>query len=91
MDNQLVYQFSRNQNESVCISIREYKQRKYIDLRVFYRPEGSDELRPTRKGITIGLQHFTELKKGMSAFERELQNRESGTGDSALQKIAKSV
>ena len=91
MSNQLVYQFPRNPNEEVCISIREYKQRKYIDLRIFYRQEGSDELRPTKKGLTVGLQFFPELKKGLDAFEKELGNTETRPTNSTLQKGAKSV
>lgn len=91
MTDQFVYQFLRNETESVCISIREYKQRRYIDLRVFYQPEDGTDLRPTKKGITIGLQLLPELKKGIIALEQQLRAGTNRGGDSPLQKGAKSV
>ena len=72
MENQVLYRFNRNQNDSVYISFREYKGRKYLDLRIFYQPEDQEEMRATKKGITIPLELFGELKKGIISCEKKL-------------------
>ena len=72
MENQILYRFNRNQNDSVYISFREYKGRKYLDLRIFYQPEDQQEMRATKKGITIPLELFGELKKGIISCEKKL-------------------
>jgi hypothetical protein len=72
MENQLLYRFNRNQNDSVFISFREYKGRKYLDLRIFYQPEDQQEMRPTKKGITIPLELLGELKKALGSCEKKI-------------------
>lgn len=74
MENQILYQFARNQDETVYFSLREYKDRTYLDLRVFYRPKDTEEMRPTKKGITLSLDLFPELKRGVAACEKKLSN-----------------
>lgn len=77
MENQILYRFNRNQNDSVYISFREYKGRKYLDLRIFYQPEDQEEMRATKKGITIPLELFGELKKGIATCEKKLPTNSS--------------
>lgn len=72
MENQLLYRFNRNQNDSVFISVREYKGRKYLDLRIFYQPQDQQEMRPTKKGITIPLGLLEELKKAVLSCEKKV-------------------
>ena len=72
MENQILYQFPRNQDESVYLTLREYKQRRYIDLRIFYHPKDADEMRPTKKGITLALELLPELRKAIAACEKKL-------------------
>ena len=75
MDNQVVYQFNRNENESVYVSLREFKNRRYLDLRVFFQPQDDDEMKPTKKGLTIALELLPELKKGILICEKTLQGQ----------------
>ena len=92
MENRLAYQFQRTETDSVCVSLREFKQRTYIDLRIFYRSNNSSELLPTKKGITLAIQFIPELKKSLDAVERLVREEEAQTnGRSTLQKVAKSV
>ena len=74
MDNQILYQFSRNQDETVFFTLQEYKERKYLDLRVFYQPKDGDEMRPTKKGLTLPVDLLPELKRGVFACEKKLEN-----------------
>ncbi|MBI4395421.1 MAG: transcriptional coactivator p15/PC4 family protein [Candidatus Omnitrophica bacterium] len=72
MENQLLYEFFRNKDESIQISLSEYKQRKYIDLRIFFKPKGEDGFVASKKGITIAVELLPELKKGISLCEKNL-------------------
>ena len=94
MEDVIAYQFARNDNENVYLTIREYKQQRYIDLRVFYLPKDSDEMRPTKKGITVRIEHLADLKKGIYACEKLIAsqvNRLQNSPSNSLQKTAKSV
>ena len=73
MDNQVIYQFTRNQDETVYISLRNYKNKKYLDFRVYFQPKDSEDMHPTKKGLTLGVEYLAELKKGISICERKLQ------------------
>ncbi|MBI4358925.1 MAG: transcriptional coactivator p15/PC4 family protein [Candidatus Omnitrophica bacterium] len=79
MENQIVYEFARNENQRVRLSLREYKGRHYMDLRVFYQPEDSSEMRATRKGITLALELLPEVKKGIAVCEKKLTAMKSAT------------
>ena len=72
MENQVIYQFPRNSDEKVYVSLREYKERKYLDLRIFFRPKEGGDLRPTKKGVTMGLELLPELKKAVLLCEKKL-------------------
>ncbi len=72
MDNEILYQFSRGQDETIYFSLNDYKNRKYLDLRVFFQPKDSDEMRPTKKGLTLAVELIPELKKGISICEKKL-------------------
>lgn len=70
MDKQVVYQFDRNQNEKVVVSIGAYKEKTYVDFRVFFEDPGSGELKPTKKGITIAENLLPHLKRAIGACEK---------------------
>lgn len=73
MNDQVLYQFSRNQDESVFVTLRDYKNKKYVDLRVFFQPKDAEDMKPTKKGLTLGVEHLGELKKGILICEKQLQ------------------
>lgn len=72
METQLVHQFSYGQNDAFYIRLKEYKDKRYIDFRIFFQPKGTDEMVPTKKGITVNAECLTELKKGLLACEKGL-------------------
>ena len=75
MENQTVYQFNRNENETICANLSEFKDKTYLDLRIFFQPAESDELRPTKKGLTIPVTLLGELKKAVFACEKRVSEK----------------
>ena len=73
MDNEFRYRFARKEDEEVQVSLRDFKDKLYIDLRIFYQPKDGGDMRPTRKGITLELDRLSELKKGISACEKRIE------------------
>ena len=70
-----IYRFEKNSFEEVRISLTEFKGKELIDIRVYFKPDGEEEMKPTKKGITISLDKFPELKKGLLALEKELAQK----------------
>jgi hypothetical protein len=69
---QILHQFAKNATEEIRASLTEYKGHKLIDIRIYYEPEDGEERRPTKKGITIDVGLYPELKKAMLEIEKEL-------------------
>ena len=72
MENKIVYKINCGRDASIFFRLRNYKERKYIDLRLLFQPRDSVEMFPTRKGITLQAELFAELKKGIDACAKEL-------------------
>ena len=72
---EVISSFAKNSFEEVRISLTEFKGKELIDLRVYYQPDGEEEMRPTKKGITISSEKFPELKKGLLALEKVIQEK----------------
>jgi len=72
---EVIARFEKNSFEEVRISLTEFKGKELIDIRVYYQPEGEEEMRPTKKGITISLDKFPELQKGLAALEKTLKEK----------------
>lgn len=72
---EIIASFEKNSFEEVRISLTKFKGKELIDLRVYYRPEDGEEMRPTKKGITISLDKFSELKNAVLALEKALQKK----------------
>ena len=67
-----IHQFAKNAAEEVRVSLTEFKGHKLIDLRIYYEPDDGGDRRPTKKGITIDVSLYPELKRALLKVEREL-------------------
>jgi hypothetical protein len=72
MMDDVVYRIAKRQDEEVCISLSEFKDRKYLDVRVYFQPKDSDEMKPTKKGITLDVGLLSELRKGLATCEKRI-------------------
>ena len=74
-EDKVVSSFKRNPTEEVRAGIKEFKGRRYIDLRIYYMDD-QGEWKPTRKGISLATDFMPELKEAVAAIEVELGNME---------------
>ena len=66
--------FSKNTMEEVRTRLTEYLGHKLIDIRVWYKREDKDPL-ATKKGITLGIDHYKELKEAILKVGDELEGK----------------
>jgi len=72
-EDKVVSSFKRNPTEEVRAGIKEFKGRRYIDLRIYYMDD-QGEWKPTRKGISLATDFMPELRTAVDAIEAELKN-----------------
>jgi hypothetical protein len=71
-DRKVLHEFKRNQEETLRISLSNFKGRTYIDIRMFYE-DANGELAPTKKGVTITPELWDEFRTGVANAEEALQ------------------
>lgn len=62
----------RNATEQLQISINSYKEKKYLDLRIFYTTDDGATWLPTKKGVTISPDNLMLLKDAVEEAMQEL-------------------
>jgi len=73
-DRKVIYEFKRNAEETMRISLSTFKGRTYVDIRLFYT-DANEELAPTKKGVTITPELWDEFRAGVAAAEALLQEK----------------
>ena len=61
----VIHSFQKNPEEEVRFSLKDYKERQYLDLRLWFQPSKGGEYLPTKKGLTLSVEFLPELKKGV--------------------------
>ena len=64
----------KNSQETLRLQVSEFRGRCYADLRVYYRDE-ADQLRPTRKGLTLSPDLWPDFLKGVEQLTEEMKER----------------
>jgi Transcriptional Coactivator p15 (PC4) len=77
---EVIGQFEKNATEVLRISLTEYRGHKLIDARVYYSDD-EGQYRPTRKGISLTVGLYPELKKALLTLEKILLERQLITQD----------
>jgi len=72
---ELIAQFEKNATEVVRVSLREYRGRKLIDMRIHYSDD-EGEYRPTKKGVSLSLETYPDFKRAVVALEKILLERD---------------
>ena len=62
----------RSATEQLQISIKTYKGKSYLDLRIFYTTDDGATWLPTKKGVTVSPDHLDVLKDAVDEAMQEL-------------------
>lgn len=66
--------FQKNKFQEVRISIREFKGNDLIDIRTWTMTQGSEDMVPTAKGVSININLLSKLQKALGEVEKELKS-----------------
>lgn len=65
--------FKKNKFQEVRVGIREFKGNDLVDIRIWTMTQGSNEMVPTAKGVSINVSLLAELKKSLDEVEKVLK------------------
>jgi len=68
--NYLVHSITRNESEEIRVQLRKYKGKVFIDFRVWFQMEGETVYRPTKRGVTLAIEHLPELEKAVAKLRK---------------------
>lgn len=68
----ILLRLSKNEEEEIRITAREYKGVQYVDIRLFFKllADANAEWRPTKKGLTMTAELFDELMRRLNRVRR---------------------
>ena len=65
--------FSKNKFQEIRVGIRHYKGNDLVDIRTWTMTQGTEEMVPTAKGVSIGIHLLADLKKALDEVEKVLR------------------
>lgn len=75
-EQEIFVEFEKNSRENVKISLSEFKGKKLVDLRIWYFDKGEDTYKPSKKGLSVSLEKFAELKDALNKFESMIEEQD---------------
>lgn len=66
---EIIYQFEKNEREVVKLRKSVFKGKEYVDLRLYVHAEGGGEDIPTKKGVNLPIDKIPELKKAIAKLK----------------------
>jgi len=71
---EVVAEMEKSSNEKIVFSLSEFKGKSYADVRVYYEDD-EGEWKPTKKGVTVAVDRFSEFKEHVKALEEFLASK----------------
>ena len=65
--------FKKNKFQEIRVGIREFKGNDLIDIRTWTMTQGTDEMVPTAKGVSLNISLLPQLKESIAEVERVLK------------------
>ena len=65
--------FKKNKFQEIRVGIREFKGNDLIDIRTWTMTQGTEEMVPTAKGVSLNISLLNELKEALSEVEKVLK------------------
>ena len=75
MDPIVISEFPKNKTEDFRLSLTEYQGHNLIDFRIYFKDK-QGESKPTKKGVTVNVKLFPQLKKAIMDAENILKEKE---------------
>lgn len=69
----IIDEFEKNAMEVVRTVLSDFQGNKYLNIRVWYKPDDGGPPRPTRKGIALHVEQLPELKRAVLKAEKALE------------------
>ena len=71
----IVDEFFKNsgEQEKYVISVNHFQGNDYIDIRLFFKPDDKDDFLPSRKGLSLSVEHLNKLRDGIDKAIRRVQ------------------
>ena len=66
--------FKKNKFQEIRVGIREFKGNDLIDIRTWTMTQGTEDMVPTAKGVSINVHLLNELKKSLTEVEKTLKD-----------------
>lgn len=63
---EIIYQFDKNERETVKLRKSVFKGKEYVDLRLYVKAQEGDQDIPTKKGVNLPVDKIPELKKAIA-------------------------
>jgi len=68
----LIAEFEKNLKEKIRVSIEEYRNSRFADLRVYWENE-QGEWRPSKKGIALNCQCIAQVIEALQKARKKLE------------------
>ena len=65
--------FKKNKFQEIRVGIREFKGNDLIDIRTWTMTQGSEDMVPTAKGVSLNINLLPELKRSIDEVEKVLK------------------
>jgi len=65
--------FRKNKFQEIRVGIREFKGNDLIDIRTWTLTQGTEEMVPTAKGVSMNIHLLTDLKNSLAEVEKILK------------------
>ena len=65
--------FKKNKFQEIRVGIREYKGNDLIDIRTWTMTQGTEDMVPTSKGVSMNVHLVKELKDAINEVEKILK------------------
>ncbi len=65
--------FKKNKFQEIRVGIREFKGNDLIDIRTWTMTQGSEDMVPTAKGVSMNISLLNDLKNSIAEVEKILK------------------
>ena len=69
--------FKKNKFQEIRVGIREFKGNDLIDIRTWTQTQGTEDMVPTAKGVSINVNLLKELKNALTVVEEILKENKT--------------